>query len=132
MSQTTSIGLAAFGSCDGVDVSVDEEVLSTQSRWLLSVQNRNWSLSFEMLNRNSFDQLLNFLRANVGKTAFAELLIGTALGSPVLIIKDGEYPDRFFLKAFGDGFFFEITLTGVETNSFVIAVEQAAEDFGPD
>jgi hypothetical protein len=58
--------------------------------------------------------------------------VGSFLGTPVLLVKDDESPDRFFLRAFAGGQLVEFTLAGESSRSFSAAAAQAVVEWQAD
>lgn len=121
-----SWGAAAVGSSGEVTVELDEAT-SGPERWRLTVTTSRWHLRFEVATPLAMEQLLEFIRAHNGGTAFATLPLGTFLGAPVVLRKDDEYPDRFFLVLEGEQIAF-FNLSGDELYDLTAAIQHAATD----
>jgi hypothetical protein len=121
-----SWGAAAIGSSGDVTVELDEAT-SGPERWRLTVTTPNWHLRFEVAAPLALEQLLEFIRAHNGRTAFATLPLGTFHGAPVAMRKDDEYPDRFFLVLEGEQLAF-FNLSGDELHDLTAAIHHAATD----
>jgi hypothetical protein len=61
-----------------------------------------------------------------GSTVLSELVVGSYLGAPVLLVKDSD--NRFWLRAFRDGEMVEFVLVADDLMEFTGAVAQAAKD----
>lgn len=98
-------GLLACGSSGGWDVAVDED-LSGSERWYVQIEGPTVSFSFEIPSLDLVGEMLRFLeRGSVAAEGFpngsdagnGSLVIGKDLITPVKLVQDDEYPDRFFL-----------------------------------
>lgn len=118
-----SWGAAAIGSSGEVAVELDEAT-SGPERWRLAVTTPNWHLRFEFAGPQAMEHCLKFIRAHNGRTAFATLPLGTFHGAPVVLRKDDEYPDHFFLVLEGEQTAL-FTLAGDELNDLMTALQQA-------
>ena len=122
-------GAAAVGRAGQFEIEIDEP-LDGGTPLLMSIGTRGWQFRFELAECATASLLLTFLREQSGQLKFSELLVGSFQGSRVLLIKDNEFPDRFFLRAIGDKVTAEFTLLGNDLRDFTSAIEQAVEDLG--
>ena len=84
--------------------------------------------SSAMPARDDVARILSFLREHTGLLVFSELVVGSFHGAPVRLIKDHEFADRFWIRAFGDGDMVEFVLAADDLNEFTDAVAQAVQD----
>jgi hypothetical protein len=120
-----SWGLAALGNSGQICVDVDEAT-SGPERWQLTLDCPNWHLRFDIIGPQAVTHWLAFLNAHDGMIETATLSLGTFLGSPVVIIKDDEFADRFFLVVGGEQTaHFTFTAEGVQ--DLKTALKQTAE-----
>jgi len=122
-------GAAAIGRAGQFEVEIDE-CLDGDDPLLMSIGTRGWQFRFALAERSAASRLFTFLREQTGRLQFSELLVGSFQGSRVLLIKDDEFPDRFFLRAIGDDVLADFTLLGDDVRDFAAAVSQAVDDLG--
>lgn len=114
-------GLAAIGRVERFTV----EILETSAgSHVLSIESDTWSFSFA-LNEHTPAEILAHLR---GSGATGELRVGIFLGAPVLLIRDEEFSDRFFLRFFRDGDVLDFVLAADLLAQFTDAMAQAVHD----
>ena len=119
-------GVAAIGSAGRFTVEILETTDNPATR-LMSIEAGGWSLCFALAERGDA-QALSFLREHAGQAVFSELVIGSFLGAPVVLIKDDEFPDRFYLRAFANGHLLEFVLTADALTEFTDAVAQVVHN----
>jgi hypothetical protein len=120
-------GLAGLGCTNRFDVEIDE-ALDEPGDTLMSIHARSWSFQFGLAAREEVARMLSFLREHAGRLMFAELGVGSFHGAPVSLVKDDEFGDRFYLKAFGSGHLLSFVIAGDDLAEFTDAVAQAVED----
>ncbi|MDB5335263.1 MAG: hypothetical protein JWN70_882 [Planctomycetaceae bacterium] len=126
MDDDDNFGLAALGTSGDFTVEV---LCRSDDEYFLSVESRLWSFGFQLVDRSTVHQLGVFLRTHAGRTAFADLVVGDFGGEMVRIIKDDEFPDRFFLRAAGGGALIDFTFINGSADDFAVAVVEAAAEF---
>lgn len=57
-------------------------------------------------------ETLAFLRSHYGTQVFSTMVVGIFINSPVNLIKDSEFEDRFWLRTGQDGQMMEFNLCG--------------------
>ena len=119
-------GVAAIGSAGRFTVEIIETTDNPAAR-LMSIEAGGWSLCFALVERGDA-QVLSFIREHTGRVVFSELAIGSFLGAPVVLIKDDEFPDRFYLRAYADGHLLEFVLVADALTEFTDAVAQAVHN----
>jgi hypothetical protein len=132
-----SLGLAAIGSVGGWEVALDETT-SAARRWFLQIEGPSVSVSFEVESPYVIDKMLAFLAApgKAGPGAHrnssprtSELVIGKSAAEPVTLLRDDEFPDRFFLVAeTARKLIVRITLGGEDLRMLESALSQSKED----
>jgi hypothetical protein len=120
-------GLAGVGSAGHFDVEIDE-ALDDPNDVQMNISTPGWSFRFNVSARSDVPRMLSFLREQTGSLVFSELAIGSFSGGPVLLIKDSEFADRFWLRATGTGQMIEFVLAGRDLADFTEAVTKAVED----
>jgi hypothetical protein len=121
-----SWGLAAVGRVGRFTVDVDKAI-SDSERWELTLEGPAWYLRLAIAGPATVARWLGFMKLYAGRTETAEHTVGSFLGSPVLVIKDDEFADRFFLVA-GGSHALRLTLAGTEAEALIGALAQAAAD----
>lgn len=99
---TDSRGHAGFARSGQVELELDEAV-GEQAGFALTMAIPPIQLRFDVSSTVVIAALSRFLREHYRQTAFAELQLGSLDGLPVLLIKDDEHPDRFFVRVTGSG-----------------------------
>jgi hypothetical protein len=70
----------------------------------------------------------DFLRDLSGSNQFSKLVVGSFVGAPVVLVKDDEFPDRFWLRAAREHQLVDFTLVGSDAADLIVALSQAMED----
>ncbi|MGC8644022.1 MAG: hypothetical protein ACP5XB_29535 [Isosphaeraceae bacterium] len=99
-----SLGLLANGSSGPWDVSIDETI-SGNERWFAQIEGTSICLYFELPSLDMIPEAIRFLAppaervwARAGSsTVKGELLISKRTELPVLLVRDDEFEDRFFV-----------------------------------
>src|SRR6185295_15547012 len=120
-------GAAAVGGTRRFDVEIDE-AHDDPNDVQMSVTAHSWSFRFRLSARADVPRMLSFLREHTGSLAFSELVVGSFHGASVLLVKDREFADRFWLRAHGDGQMVEFVLAADDLTEFTDAVAQAVQD----
>jgi hypothetical protein len=103
--KNTRFGLLANGACAPWEIAIDEAI-SGPDRWWLQMESPAASFYFEIPSLNIVTRMARFLEsrlaaANQSPNGSAHrngsLVLGKDKKSPVILIKDDEYADRFFL-----------------------------------
>ena len=94
----------------------------------MSIDAEAWSFSFGLSNRSDVDHIMAFLREHKGRLAYSKLEVGSLFNVPVLLIKDDEFADRFFLRSAGKGQLVNFTFVADELEDLLDATAQAAQD----
>lgn len=133
-----SLGLSAIGSSGGWEVAIDEETSGTTQKWFAQIEGRSVYLYFAVESPSVIDRMLDFVTKQStdknglhGSTAqrVAEIALGISKDEPVLLIRDDEFSDRFFLVAqTKKKLVIRVTIGGKDLNSLVKALRQAKED----
>jgi hypothetical protein len=92
---TDDLSLLANGSSGRWDVAVDETT-SGPDRWFLQIEGPAASLYFEIPSVDVVSRMLTLLSPHPEDGA-GPLSVGTDEGTPVTLVRDDEYSDRFFL-----------------------------------
>jgi hypothetical protein len=123
-----SWGLAGVGRAGLLSVELDEAV-SGRERWQISLDSPSWHVRFEAASPQALARMHGFLEQHGGQRCFAEDVVASIGGGRVLIVKDDELPDRFFLKLFGEQQFVMLTLHAEEVRDLTEALKQAMNDW---
>jgi hypothetical protein len=123
-SESLSLGLAANGSAGPWYVDVDETTAGPQ-RWFVQVEGPSVDLSFEIASPAAVEDALNFLQ----RGSDPSLPLGGSRQAPVNLIRDDEYPDRFFVVVgTSPEPVVRFTLTGDDLANLIEALRQARDD----
>jgi len=120
-------GAAAVGRTSRFDVEIDE-ALRDATDLQMSIGTHSWTFRFALSARDDVARILSFLREHTGRLVFSELAVGSFNGAPVLLVKDDEFVDRFWLRARGVGQMVEFALAADDLVEFTEAVAQAVQD----
>ena len=121
-------GAIAVGSTPDFDVEIDE-ALDESNDIEMTINTRGWSFRFALGAREDARRMFLFLREHTGRLVFSETVVGSFHGAPVLLVKDNEFGDRFWLRALcGGDQMVEFVLSGDHLSEFVDALRQAVED----
>ena len=120
-------GLAALGKTSRFVLEIDE-VLDESNDTQMSIGTRSWTFRFALSARNDVARMLSFLREHTGRLEFSEIVVGSFHDAPVRLVKDDEFADRFWIRAYGDGPMVEFVLAADDLTEFTDAVAQAVQD----
>lgn len=139
--KAADLGLLATGSCGGWRIDVDEAT-SGPDRWFLQVEGPSAYFYFEIPSPGVIAEIDRFLISRppaggrpTGSDARSdwELAIGVDPQSPVLLLRDDEFDDRFFLRVgCADSLCVRFTLQGEDVKCVATALEQVREDLPAD
>ncbi len=139
--KATGLGLLATGSCGGWSIDVDEAT-SGPDRWFLQIDGPSASFYFEIPSPGVIDQIDRFLARTppaggrpTGPDSRSdwELVLGTDPQTPVQLLRDDEFDDRFFLRiGRTDSLSVRYTLQGDDLKCVAAALEQVREDLPAD
>ena len=90
----------------------------------MSIEADTWSLLFT-LGEHDLAGILTHLR---GRDTSSELQIGEFLDAPVMLIRDDEFSDRYFLQTFKPGYRLHFVLGGDQLVQFTDAMADALDD----
>jgi hypothetical protein len=93
---------------------------------MLSIEADSWAFSFA-LGEHDPAKMLTHLR---GHGLASEQHVGAFCGAPVMLIKDAEFSDRYFLRAVRDGDLLEFVLAAEGLAPLTDALAQAVHDLG--
>ncbi len=96
-SQNGGIGLLANGSCGPWEVAIDE-YSSGEVRWCAQIEGPSVTFYFEIPSMDIVAEMARFLEPSTGSgKRNGSLVIGKDQRTPITLVKDDEYDDRFFL-----------------------------------
>ena len=126
-STNTGWGCAAVGRCGDASIDLDEAI-SVPDRWELTIELSRFYLRFAVPGPSVVTQLRKFLDRYVNQTTSGELSLGTLGSANVVIVKDDECLDRFWLRVLADDGAVDQTLLGDVVSDLIGAVQQAEAD----
>ncbi|PHS11014.1 MAG: hypothetical protein COA78_10680 [Blastopirellula sp.] len=115
--------LLGTGSCKSVSVDIDQS--HDESHYELEVSTSDAYFRIRMQSLDPAIAILRFIEDYIGKEEFHELEIPLSETTRLLLVKDSEFMDRFFLKMFADSLFVKYTFAGLNGASFMKALQQA-------
>jgi hypothetical protein len=120
-------GLAALGRHGRIQIHLDEP--STGDRpWHLQIGGKEWQFAFEVAGANAARDLSAFVKQHAGRSVFAEHHLGSFHTADVVVVKDSEFADRFWLRIRGEGQMAEITIQAEDAVAFGKALEDLVSD----
>jgi len=120
-------GATAVGRTSRFGVVIDEAI-DDPNCVQMDITARGWSFRFSLSTRDDVSRILSFLREHTGSVVLSELVVGSFSDAPVLLIKDSEFADRFWLRAFRGDQMVEFVLAADDLTEFTDAVAQAVQD----
>jgi hypothetical protein len=100
--EKASVGLLAVGSSGRWEIAIDETTSGPQ-RWFAQIEGPAVYLYFEISSLEIIDQAIEFVTAAGGDADAAPaargdtLALGTSKSTPVKLVRDDEFSDRYFL-----------------------------------
>jgi len=123
----SSFGVAGIGKAGRFLIEILEWVDATSAH-LLSIETPDWYFCFTLPGIDACAKASSFIQEQTGRLVWTELVVGSFSGAPVLLVKDDEYPDRFYIRASADGELLEFPLAGDVLAEFTDALGQAIRD----
>ncbi len=135
--EVETVGLLANGSAGQWDVAIDEAI-SGRKRWFAQIEGAAISLYFEISSPSIVADLQHFLECtpavkraspNGSKGCEGLLVIGKDNKTPVTVLKDDEYQDRFFIVVGRKkNPIVRYAISGVDAAKLAEALRQVQED----
>ncbi|HEV3447492.1 MAG TPA: hypothetical protein VG099_22820 [Gemmataceae bacterium] len=97
--RNSSFGLLANGSCGSWEIAIDETT-SGAERWYAQIDGPAVAFYFEIPSVDIVGKMARFLEPRSATTNQPQdglLVIGKDKRTPITLVKDDEYHDRFFL-----------------------------------
>jgi hypothetical protein len=139
--QEMDIGLLANGISGAWRIDVDEAT-SGPDRWFLQIEGPSAYFHFEIPSLGVIERLGQFLatrpspnsrQVGPGFQSDWELAIGMDPHAPVLVLRDDEFDDRFFLHiGRSDAVCVRYTFAGDDVKCLAAALEQVREELVAD
>lgn len=134
-SENDNLGLTANGSSGPWEVAVDETT-SGPRRWFAQIEGPTIYCSFEIPSPEMVAKALEFLggddapeELHTGPTdQDGSLVLGKHPETPVVLIRDDEYTDRYFLVIGPDTACARLSIAGEDLKHLTEALRQTAED----
>lgn len=135
--ENESLGLMANGSSGGWEVAVDE-TLKGPERWFVQLEGPSISFSFEISSPGMICRALDFFGGRSTpqgpRARFSaendSLLLGKHRQTSVILIRDDEYKDRYFLVVGQEAdVVVRFAISGQDVKDIMEALRQTAEDF---
>lgn len=117
-------GLLAFGRCGNIEIEIDETPTGNDVTLTLP----EIQLRFSIGSLAVIVACCSFIEDHVGSIQFSEIEVGRLSEMSVFLIKDDEFPDRFFLRGTGETGLFDIAFFGNSLREFLGALKSVAED----
>lgn len=129
-------GLMANGASGGWEVAVDETTKGPD-RWFVQIEGPSIYVSFEVSSPEMISKALDFLggcsSSTVPHARFSaekgSLVLGQRRDTPVILVRDDEYKDRYFLVMGQEAdAVVRFIISGKESKDIQEALRQAVED----
>ena len=120
-------GLAALGRHGSIEIDLDEPITGDRP-WRLQIGGKDWQFAFDVAGAKTARDLSAFVKVHAGRNVFAEHHIGSFQAADVVLVKDSELADRFWLRIRGEGQMAEITIQAEDA----VALGKALEDLVSD
>ncbi|HVA48986.1 MAG TPA: hypothetical protein VNH11_21670 [Pirellulales bacterium] len=128
------LGLTAIGSSGPWEIAVDEST-SGPNRWFAQIEGPSIYLRFEIASLEIVEEILEFLARSAGENGGhghespSDSLAISGGKSEVLLLRDDEFSDRFFLVIQpSKGPLTRLTIAGDDLTHVLAALRQVAED----
>jgi hypothetical protein len=131
-----NLGLMANGSSGGWEVSVDETTKGPE-RWFVQLEGPSIYFSFEIPSPEMIATALDFLEGHPSpkgthsqfSAGNGSLILGNHRQRPLILVRDDEYKDRYFLMVGEEAdVFVRYTISGQDFMDIREALRQALED----
>jgi hypothetical protein len=136
-SRSQSFGLLASGRCGPWEIAIDETTSGTD-RFFAEIEGPSVGFYFEIPSVDIVGKMARFLQPRSAATsrppvASAEpngsLVIGKDKKTPITLVRDDEYDDRFFLVVGPmDNPVVRFVIAGTDVTNIAKALEQVKED----
>jgi hypothetical protein len=140
-SDNESVGLLANGCCGPWAVEIDETI-SAADRWFAQIEGPLVYLCFEIPSPDIIDEVLEFLEARPllmeglppsPADRSVTLIIGKDKQTPVALLRDDEYTDRYFLVVGPPPRpLVRFSIAGTDLKAIKHALRQVIEDLNDD
>jgi hypothetical protein len=133
------LGLMANGSSGGWEVAVDETT-SGPDRWFVQIEGPTTYCYFEIPSPGMVCKALEFLGGHGDPENLhagpsdknRSLVIGKHPKTPVILVRDDEYADRYFLVIGPKAALVWLSIAGKDLKDLTEALRQAVEDIEDD
>jgi hypothetical protein len=95
-------GLAAVGRHGSISIDLDEPI-GRDGSWRLQINGNGWEFIFDVAGPSVARAFSAFVTEHANRTIFAEHRVGSFQAAEVVIVKDSEFGDRFWLRIRGAG-----------------------------
>src|SRR4051794_17169650 len=102
-------GSAACGCHGGIEIDLHEPV-AHDGPWHLQISGKGWEFIFDVAGANTARDLSQFVKKHADRKVFSECRVGSFQAAEVVLVKDSEFSDRFWLRIRGEGQMTEVTI----------------------
>jgi hypothetical protein len=120
-------GLAGLGRHGEIAIDLDEPI-DHDWPWHLQISGRGWEFVFDVAGPEVARSFLAFMRDHFGRDGFAELRLASFEAANVVIVKDSEFSDRYWLRIRATRGIAEVTIAGDNAISLLNALEDLVSD----
>jgi hypothetical protein len=120
-------GAAAVGRHGSIEAGLLEPV-GHEGPWLLQLSGKDWHFAFGVSGANAVRELSRFVKEHAEREVFAEYRVGSFQAAEVLVVKDSEFADRFWLRVRGVEQMAEVTIQAEDAIAFGKALEDLLSD----
>jgi hypothetical protein len=114
------------GTCKSVHVELDQAFDESHCELVITTSTAYFRI--RLRNLEPAEAILRFLSDHIGKNEFHELSIRLSESTQLVLVKDPEFIDRFFLKILADSIFIDYTLGGLSGASLMKALQPALQE----
>ena len=127
MSEAEHWGLMALGVSGSWQVDLNER-LTGEDAWQLTVNGPLLYLGINIAKPSIVAEILGFFEATAGMCEYSEFAAGMCLGQPLIVAKDEEFADRYFVYMSGAETTCRFTLFGADLAHLRDALRQVLAD----
>jgi hypothetical protein len=105
-----------------------DEPVGHSGPWHLQISGNGWECVFNVSNADAARDFSAFVKNHANRKLFVEHRVGSFQGADVVVVKDSEFADRFWLRIRGAGEMVELTFQAENA----VALEKALDDLVSD
>ncbi|HWB02423.1 MAG TPA: hypothetical protein VG796_05315 [Verrucomicrobiales bacterium] len=127
MPEENHFDLIATGHAGRFRIEVDEPAGGPEVLFMTIIAS-GWDFRFSIPDPGVLPKALSFLSETSGTCIFSEIVLGSFRAAPVRLIKDDEFEDRFWIRAYEGGEMVEFTIVAPDIHDLIGAIGNALDD----